>query len=266
MRGVRSWVVWHPFRNKCKKLPPCEEIFNDQGTCFVHAWVADEGAKSYKILMARGRRRLWDEEIYSKLVTEIYDSTVGTCTRGAEYHLRFSEGYESGRHVRKGVLCNGVIYFSTRSTNCVLLSYDVNRDQWHEEARNRNCNVIFEWDDRLMSITASEDADFAGEFHEDRIYAVVERNLASKIWEETGIEIPFKVRRTFCSAAAISVVARGNDLAIFGHAEDDSYKIAVYKRAEKYWRLPPTGTFSDRLRSARVEGFVLHRPQLDCTP
>lgn len=269
MLGVSSWVVWQPFRNKWKTLPRSYQKLSDRGTCFVHAWVSDDRTKTYKLLMAHDPRSHWDEEIHSKLVTEVYNSATGRWTRCSEYSLRFSEGYESGRHIRRGVLCNGIIYFSTGSTHCVLLSYDISRDQWHEEPLNRHCNVIFEWDGRLMSISSSDadNEDFAGGFHEEaRVYVVVEWNPTSKLWEETGIQIPFKVRRKYYSVAGISVVAEGNELAIFGCADDESFKIAVYKRAENYWRLPPTGTFSDRLRSARVEGFVLHKPQLDWTP
>lgn len=267
MQGVSSWVVWQPFRNIWKKLPPCKQKLNDRGTCFVHAWVSDERAKTYKLLVAHDPRSHWDEEIHSKLVTEVYDSATRSWTNGSEYSLRFSEGYESGRHIRTGVLCNGVIYFSTGCINCVLLSYDISRDQWHEEGRNRNCNVIFEWDGRLMSIAAPDSEDFGGDFlEEDKVYVVVERNPTSGSWEETGIEIPFKVRRKFYSVVAISVVATGNDLAVFGNATDDSFKIAVYKRKENFWRIPPTGTFSDRFRYARVEGLVLHKPQVGWTP
>jgi len=250
-----------------EEAPPCNQKLSDRGTCFVHSWVSDERAKTYKLLVAHDPRSHWDKEIHSKLVTEVYDSATGTWTHGSEYSLRFSEGYQSGRHMRRGLLCDGVIYFSTGSTNCVLLSYDINRDQWHEEVRNRNCNLIFEWDGHLMSIASSEADDFAGEFHEeDTVYEVVERNPASGMWEATNIEIPFKIRRKFCRVAAISIVARGNDLAMFGCGTQDGFKIAVYKRAENYWRVPPTATFSDRLRSVRVEGLVLHKPQLGWTP
>ena len=145
--------------------------------------------------MAHDPKSHWDEEFLSKLVMEVYDSATGSWTNGSEYTLRFSGAYESGGHIRTGVLCNGVIYFSTGCINCVLLSYDISRDQWHEEGRNRNCNVIFDWDGRLMSIAAlgSEDSLGSRFRSEDRV-VVVERNPASGSWEETGIEIPFKVR------------------------------------------------------------------------
>lgn len=268
MLGLNTWVVWHPFRNVWKKLPPCTQKLSDRGTFFVHAWESDAQTKSYKLLVAHDPRSHWDEDAHSKLVTVIYDSATGVWTPGCEYRLRFSEGYESGRHIRTGVLCkNNIIYFSTGSVNCVLLSYNIERDEWHEEARNRNCNAVFEWDGRIMSIAAPESEDFAGDFlQEDYAYVVVERNPSSGRWEDAGIEVPFKVRRKFYSAVAISVVARGNDLVMFGNATDDSFKIAVYKRAENYWRIPSTGTFSDRMRCARVEGLVLHKPQVGGNP
>ena len=274
--GVSTWIVWHPFRNRWKKLPACKHKVSDRAPVFVHAFVSDEQAKTYKILVAhypKSHRYQFDEDDTDRrFVTEIYDSATGGWSDGAEYTLRFTHGFRTYPQIgliRRGVLCNGVIYFlsggqSSRAQSA-LLSYDIKSDQWQEE-RYGTAYPIFEWDGRLMSIRSRPSE--ADEFNSVlRTYFFVERDPVTKRWEDAGIEIPWiKVLNKFQDVEDLAIVASGNHLAFTGCTTDGSFKIAVYRRAENYWRLPPTGAFSDKMERSRVEGLVQYTPLLDWRP
>ncbi|KAG0564404.1 hypothetical protein KC19_8G108200 [Ceratodon purpureus] len=273
--GVSSWTVWHPFRNKWKRLPPCKHRVSDRAPLFVHAFVSDEQAKTYKILMAhhpKSHRYQFDEgDPDRRLVTEIYDSATGVWTDGAEFS-EFSQGfrtYPQAGLIRRGVRCNDMIYFLTGGYTSIgqnaLLSYDIKNDRWHEESYSTRY-PIFEWDGRLMSITlrTSEPDEWNRML---RTYSFVEMNPDTRRWEDTGIEIPWnKILIKFRNMDSLAIVASGNELAFTGSATGGGFKIAVYKRAENYWRLPPTGAFSDKMERSKVEGLLLHTPLLDWRP
>lgn len=268
--GVKSWLVWHPFRNKWKKLPPCKHKVINRAPLFVHVFVSDERARTYKILMAHDPKiHRWQGDYTDfdrDLVTEIYDSATGIWTEGCDYTIKYPS-FALYDPSERGVLCNGVVYFVTGSNSAVgnvLFSYNISSAQWHEED-SATRYPIFEWDGRLMSITSR-----SSELHElsqdNKMFSVVEWDAVTRSWENTGIEVPFKVRSKFRVMNEVAIVASGNHLVITGYTWDDSFKIAVYKKAENYWRLPPTGAFSNKLKPARVEGLVLHQPRLDWRP
>lgn len=274
--GASSWIVWHPFRNRWKKLPSCQHRVSDRAPVFVHAFVPDNRAKSYKILMAHHpmshRYRFDSDDPDRRLVTEIYDSATGVWTDGADFLLGMSQGafrtYPRSGLIRRGVLCNGVVYFFAgghSGTQSALLSYDITSDQWHEESYGTRY-PIFEWDGRLMSFRSRVSE--ADEFdHVIPSLVFVERDPVTRRWEETGIEIPWiKILSKFRDLENLAIVASGNHLAFTGCTVDGSMKIAVYRRAENYWRLPPSGSFSDKMERSRVEGLILHTPRLDWRP
>jgi len=165
------------------------------------------------------------------------------------------------------MLCNGVIYFVTRATNeNVLLSYDIAKDEWHEEVTDEECMEIFEWDGRVMTAMPL----LADEIFTDETgyrISLFERNPVTKRWVDTDIEIPFKIRNKFVEdEEGVEIAASGNHLAITGYTRDGSFRIAVYKREEDFWRFPPTGAFSDKMRQARIEGLFQFKPRLDWIP
>jgi hypothetical protein len=265
--GVSSWTVWHPFRNRWKRLPACKH----REPVFVHAFVSDAQAKTYKLLVAhnpKSHRNYFDEDEGPNpvLVTEVYDYATGAWSDGAEHTLRSAHGFQVGL-IKRGVLAHGAVYFLNweYTGENALLSYDIKANQWHEESFATRY-PIFEWDGRLMSITSrNSEADEL-----DRVvrsYWFVERDPGTRRWEDTGIEIPWsKILSKFRDVGSLTIVASGNHLALTGCAADGGFKIAVYKRAENYWRLPPTGAFSDKMERSRVEGVVLYTPQLDWRP
>ncbi|KAG0603193.1 hypothetical protein M758_10G073600 [Ceratodon purpureus] len=272
-RVISSWTVWNPFRNRWKKLlPPCKHKVSDIASSFVHVFVSDERTKAYKILMAHGVASHPNHSFHAgeqKLVTEIYDSRTGTWTDGAEHTLKAKLSYR--RPFVRGVLCNGVIYFATEryethqinrfSRPSVLLSYDINKDEWLEETLD-SFLLLFEWDGRLMALNVDNAADGSTE------QKFLEWDLVRRMWKDTCMSMPLKIGKAFrYDLEGFSIVASGNHLAVTGLTMDvTEFRIAVYKRAENYWRMPPTATFSDKLRPARVEGLVLHRPSLDWRP
>lgn len=262
------WLVWNPLTNKSKHLPPCKHKTVNRGTFFVHAF-ADSHTKSYKLLMAHNPKQHHYQymETDTSLVTEIYDSGTGTWRESPEYKLRLPLSPSFNQAPKRGMLCNGVIYFVTRTTNeNVLLSYDIAKDEWHEEITHEECMEIFEWDGRVMTAMPL----LADEIFTDETgyrISLFERNPVTKRWVDTGIEIPFKIRNKFVEdEEGVEIAASGNHLAITGYTRDGSFRIAVYKREEKYWRFPPTGAFSDKMRQARIEGLFQFKPRLDWVP
>ncbi|KAG0616645.1 hypothetical protein M758_5G131200 [Ceratodon purpureus] len=269
--GVSSWTVWNPIRNRWKKLPLCKyEVSGQQyllPDSFVHVFVSDEQTKAYKILMA-----LHHEGRQEKLTTKIYDSKTGIWTDGAEHTLGV-ELYINifRRNSVKGVHYNGLIYFVAEHypnrgepiesiMPSVYLGYDIGEDEWHEEPVGSYLMRMFEWDGRLMKLDNNprwlgNEIDF------------LEWEPVSRMWKDTGIKMPEKIGNLFHrDLGGFSIVAHGNHLAVTGLTINYEFLIAVYKRAENYWRLPPTGRFSSRLRRSLVKGLVLHTPSLDWRP
>lgn len=262
------WLVWNPLTNKSKHLPACKHKTVNRGTFFVHAF-ADPTTKSYKLLMAHNPKQHHYQymETDTSLITEIYDSATGTWRESPEYKLRLPLSPSFNQAPKRGMLCNGVIFFVTRATNeNVLLSYDIAKDEWHEEVTDEECMEIFEWDGRVMTAMPL----LADEIFTDESgyrISLFERNPVTKRWVDTGIEIPFKIRNKFVEdEEGVEIAASGNHLAITGYTRDGSFRIAVYKREEKYWRFPPTGAFSDKMRQARIEGLFQFKPRLDWVP
>ncbi|XP_024392732.1 putative F-box protein At3g16210 [Physcomitrium patens] len=263
------WLVWNPLTNKWKNLPTCKHKTVNRGTFFVHAY-ADVSSKTYKILMAHNPKQHPYQYMESdtRLVTEIYDSATGTWTESPEYKLQLPLSSSFNQAPKRGMLCNGMVYFVTSTSNeNILLSYDIKNDQWHEETTDEEERMeIFEWDGHVMTALPLLVDDF---FIEENGYRILlfERNPDTKRWEDTGIEIPYKIRNKFFEdEEGVEIVASGNHLAITGYTRDGSFRIAVYKKAEKYWRFPPTASFSDKMRQARVEGLFQFKPRLDWIP
>ena len=269
-RGVSSWTVWNPFRNRWKRLPLWYENSGQLivGNSFVHAFVSDERTKAYKILMAHEVAVYPNNSEASarKLATKIYDSRTGMWTDGAEHTLGVELIYSTSSV--RGVLCNGLVYFVAETRDflnigptrpSVVLAYDISEDEWIEQPLN-SYFVLFEWDGHLMTV----DVDNAVLGWEEDF---LEWEPVSRMWKETGIKMPGKIGKVFLSdLGGFSIVASGNHLAVTGHTRNDEFRIAVYKRAENYWRLPPNGKFSDKLMSFLVNGLVLHTPSLDWRP
>ncbi|KAG0577199.1 hypothetical protein KC19_5G138400 [Ceratodon purpureus] len=280
--GVSSWTVWHPFRNRWKRLPPCKYKVSGRAPFFVHAFVSDAERKTYKIVMAHldpdhhSANHPIDDNL-KKLVTEIYDSATGVWTDGAEHTLKFVQRHLDPRHssIRRGVLCGGVVYFETGGIESdVLLLYDIDSDQWDEHT-DHDCDYrVFEWDGHLMSIRSEWLSCTGG----SRKICFTERDAATRVWSDTGIEIPTKLIRRFpeCDFRALDpeefpdatfeIVASGNRVALTGYSKDGCFRIAVYRRAENYWRVPPAGAFNEKLKPSRVGGLVLHTPRLEWRP
>lgn len=274
-RGVSSWTVWHPYLKTWKNLPPCRHRVGSRVPFFVHVFISDAKRKTYKILMAHdpaARSHLFSAQSPErKLVTELYDSATGLWTDCAQYTIRVYEStltHPQDSLNKRGVLCDGVIYFMTGSLGFwqselvnqnVLLSYDIERDQWREEHLHGCYPTVFEWDGRLMTIKVVTNW-YMGPF--------LEWEPATRTWKDTGIQIPWRILKRFeCYMNGFAVVASGNELVVTGYSGDDlSFRIAVYKRAENYWRFPPAAAFTGELLPARVEGLVLHTPRLDWTP
>lgn len=261
------WQVWNPLTNKWKQLPSCKHKTVNRGTYFVHAF-SDDTTKSYKILMAHNpKKHLYQyTDTDTSLVTEIYDSATDTWREASPYNLQLPLS-PLNQAPKRGVRCDDVIYFVTRTSNeNILLSYDIKKDQWHEEITDEECMEIFEWDGRVMTAMPLLTNGFY--MYEDfyRI-SIFERNSATKRWVDTGIEIPYKIRNKFVEdEEGVEIAASGNHLAITGYTRDGSFRIAIYKRAENYWRFPPTGAFSDKIRQARVEGLFQFKPRLESVP
>lgn len=268
VRTHSPWLVWNPLTNKHKSLPPCKHRIVNRGTFFVHAF-ADSATKTYKILMAHNPKQHPYQymETDTSLVTEVYDSATGAWRESPEHKLRLPLSPSFNQAPKRGMLCDGVIYFVTRTSNeNVLLSYDIERDQWHEEITDEECMEIFEWDGRVMTAMPLLADDFFMDENGYRI-SLFERNATTKRWTDTGIEIPFKIRNKFVEdEEGVEIAASGNHLAITGYTRDGSFRIAVYKKEEKFWRFPPTAAFSDKMRQARIEGLFQFKPRLDWVP
>ncbi|KAG0616662.1 hypothetical protein M758_5G132800 [Ceratodon purpureus] len=270
-RVVSSWTVWNPFRNRWKKLPLCKyEVSGQQfllpDTC-VHAFVSDERTKAYKILMALHHVSNDFEGSQQKLTTRIYDSRTGIWTDGAEHTLGVHLYHLSSV---KGLHYNGLVYFLAEhwpdggpigyNRPSVYLTYDIGEDEWIEQPVDSYL-PIFEWDGRLMTVEYVENALLGNEKD------FIEWEPVSGTWKDTGIKMPGKIFKVFQhDLGGISIVASGNHLAVTGLTENDEFRIAVYKRAENYWRMPPTGKFSNKLSRSLVKGLVLHTPSLDWRP
>ncbi|XP_024399852.1 putative F-box protein At3g23260 [Physcomitrium patens] len=276
--GVSTWVVWNPLTGNWKILPPCK-LAVGESFIYVHAFVTDDTTKAYKILMAHWRAVSQSKD-YSTinddgpLVMEIYDSTTGTWSEPKPYIFR-SHGFTWNNSTRGGVRSNnGVIYFPSEMNSDnryqhMLLFYDTRSGQWHEELSDKQRNVLFEWDGRVMTIERNPSN---GRF----IFYEWDEGPDSKGWMDTGIEVPKAVQRKFDPSHFgiyhMEITAGGDYLVMTGPRRGGGFRTTVYSRADQCWRCPlkadnfwntsMNGFFS----GDRINGMVQFSPRLSWLP